>query len=87
MNKPIENPCVRCGQERRVVRTWKEKMGNSVIINVETACPNKACQKIVETENKKQHDKYMMLRLRSEQRAAERKATKDAIRAAKLAAH
>jgi hypothetical protein len=49
MNKIIvNNPCIICGKERVVIKTFKEKVGNSVIINSVTACPDKECQKKVE---------------------------------------
>ena len=44
MKKAFGNPCSRCGTERIVVRTWKEKVDSSVITNTETACPHKECQ-------------------------------------------
>lgn len=45
----ILNPCIRCGRERVVVKTSKEKVGNSTITSFQTACPDKECQKIVDT--------------------------------------
>ncbi|MBI4973602.1 hypothetical protein HZC27_03265 [Candidatus Roizmanbacteria bacterium] len=74
MKKTYSNPCVRCGTERIVARTWKEKMDNSTIVNTEMVCPNPDCQKQVVKENKKQTDRYAALRLKSEQRATLRKA-------------
>ena len=47
------NPCIRCGKERIFVRSWKEKIGNSVVTTIENACPDPECQKIVEADNKK----------------------------------
>lgn len=77
----ISNPCVRCGKQRIVVKKWKEKIGYSVVYNTEMACPDKECQKKVESENKKQRDKYIGMRQKSEQRAIDRKVLKDAERA------
>jgi hypothetical protein len=77
-NQTYKNLCSRCGTERIVVKVWEEKLGNSIIVNTETACPDKACQKEVEKENKKQRDKNTAMRLRQEQRAQERKAGKEA---------
>lgn len=83
MKKTYSNPCVRCGKERVISKTWKEKLYDSVIINTQTVCPDSDCQKKVNLENKKQQDKYTALKLRSEQRATDRKIVKDAERAAK----
>jgi len=82
-NKVYSNPCIRCGKERIVSKTSKEKMGNSVIITTQTVCPDPACQKLVEKELARQNEKKLAMKLRSEERAANRKATKDAERTAK----
>lgn len=68
-NKTNSNPCIRCGKERVVVKTWKEKMetyaGTSLLTHTETGCPDKACQKIVEEEyrvRKERNDEAKRLR-------------------------
>lgn len=76
MKKAYSNPCIRCGTERVVFKTWEEKIGNSVIVNIETVCPDPECQKKVNIDNKKQQDKYIAMRLRSEQRVLNRKVNK-----------
>ena len=73
MDKKISNPCTRCGTERIVVKTWEEKVGNSTVVNIETVCPNPECQKKVNSDNKKQHDKYMTMKLKHERRMSFRK--------------
>ncbi len=83
MNTPVHNLCIRCGSQRIVLKTSKEKMGNSVITTVETVCPDAECQKKVDQENKRQRDKTLALRLKGEQRALQRKAMRDAEMAAK----
>lgn len=80
MNKMYSNRCTRCGKERIVARTWKEKFDNSVIINTEMVCPDKDCQKKVESENKKQKDKNTAMRLDREERSLSRKVARDAER-------
>lgn len=72
MNKIFKNPCVRCGKERIVLKTWNEKMGESIIINTKTICPDPDCQRLVNKDNKKQKDKYLAMQLRSSERAKER---------------
>lgn len=74
MNKTYSNLCIRCGTQRVVAKTWKEKLGDSVIINTEMICPNTECQKEVDKDNKRQREKNIAIKLRSEQRALDRKA-------------
>lgn len=81
--KSYLNLCVRCGTERVVVKTWTEQIGESVITNIETACPDAECQQKVDLDNKRQQEKSAEVRKRSEQRALSRKAAKDAERIAK----
>lgn len=73
MKKTFGNPCSRCGTERIVVRTWKEKVDSSVITNTETACPNKECQIEVDKINKKQQERSAALKRESEKRLQSRK--------------
>lgn len=75
MKRSFSNPCIKCGRERVIVRTWTEKVYDSVITNTETRCPNPDCQKEVDRDNKKQKDRHEALRLKSEQRARDRKVT------------
>lgn len=46
------NPCTRCGKERIEGKKYKEEIatffGTSTIIHVDTVCPDKDCQEIVE---------------------------------------
>jgi hypothetical protein len=54
------NPCIRCGQERIVIKTWKETVGTSVITFSESKCPDPDCQKIVDKANKEREDKRQL---------------------------
>jgi hypothetical protein len=76
MNKSFSNPCSRCGKERIIVKTWKEKIGDLTIINTDTTCPNPECQKKVEDDNKRQRDRNAAIKLRSEQRIRNRRNTR-----------
>lgn len=78
MKKTGHNFCIRCGKERKIIRTWKEKMYDSIIINTESVCPDPQCQKKVDSENKKQHDKNDAIKQRSEKRALDRQAERTA---------
>ena len=75
MKKTFGNPCSRCGTERIIIRTWKEKVDSSVITNTETACPNKECQIEVDKINKKQQERSAALKRESEKRLQNRKAS------------
>lgn len=44
------NPCIRCGKERIVLRTWVENLGHSELTRTDTGCPDKVCQKQVEDD-------------------------------------
>lgn len=78
MKKIAHNPCIRCGKERKIIRTWKEKVYDSIIINTESACPDPECQRKVDSENQKQHEKNDALKLRSARRALDRQAVRTA---------
>lgn len=84
MKKAIGNYCSRCGTERIIVRTWKEKIDSSVIINTETACPNKECQIEVDKINKKQQERTAALKRESEKRLQKRQASSKKAKAARV---
>jgi hypothetical protein len=84
MNKTYSNPCIRCGKDRIVVKTWEEQAGNSTITNREMACPDPACQKVVDHDNKKQSERNAAMKMKSEQRAQLRRAAKDAEKVAQI---
>lgn len=44
----MSNPCIKCGKERVDGKSWKERVGTSVITHTSTVCPNPHCQKIVD---------------------------------------
>lgn len=44
----MSNPCVNCGKQRVDGKTWKGKIGSSVVTYTLTICPDSACQKIVD---------------------------------------
>lgn len=64
MNSVYSNPCTRCGKERIVVKTWREKIGYSVVTTTETACPDKECQKIVYKSNQDQKKQNRRLQVK-----------------------
>ncbi len=44
----MSNPCIECGKERIDGKTWKGKVGTSVVTYTQTVCPDSDCQKIVD---------------------------------------
>ena len=44
------NPCIRCGKERIVLKTWTENLGHSMLTRTDTGCPDKDCQKAVDDD-------------------------------------
>ena len=54
----MSNPCIECGKERIEGKTWKEKVGTSVLIYTQTVCPDKECQKIVDKEIALRKEKF-----------------------------
>lgn len=42
------NLCIVCGKERIDGKSWKGKVGASVVIYTKTICPDPSCQKIVD---------------------------------------
>lgn len=52
----ISNPCTRCGKQRIVVKTKKERINGSLVITTMTCCPDSECQKLVDQQLKKDKD-------------------------------
>lgn len=73
MNNVSVNPCIRCGKQRIFVKTWKQKIGYSVITTTETTCPDDDCQKMVDQSNKKLKDRFEASALRRQQSLLHRK--------------
>lgn len=77
MAEKISNPCVRCGTERIVLKTWKEHVntffGNSTVVHTETVCPNKECQKLVNKEIAYQQEKRDKIKKDKEERGIQNK--------------
>lgn len=44
----MNNPCIRCGMQRIDGKSWKGKIGISIITHIQTICPDPKCQKIVD---------------------------------------
>ena len=46
----MSNPCIRCGKERIDSKSWKVKIGTSIVTHTKTVCPDFDCQKILDKE-------------------------------------
>ena len=72
MNKVATNPCIRCGQERIIAKSWKQDIetysGTSVVSFTQTICPDRACQVLVDKELASQLKKREVIRNEREQR-------------------
>lgn len=66
MQKVMSNPCIRCGKERIVVKSWNEQIGLAFTTFTTARCPDDACQKLVDHENELREAKKQ---LHSEARA------------------
>lgn len=70
------NICTRCGSERIISKTYKEWIqtysGKSLLIHTDTICPNKECQKIVESDLAAQRAKTAETKRVKEEKALER---------------
>ncbi|KKS95574.1 MAG: hypothetical protein UV71_C0005G0003 [Microgenomates group bacterium GW2011_GWC1_43_13] len=68
--------CIECGKRRIVVGTYKEKVGNSVVVYKETICPDSECQKKVEKILAKELEKRQQSAMNQKLRIAGRKTAK-----------
>lgn len=68
------NPCIQCGKERIDGKTWKEKLGNSVIVHTKTVCPDSACQKLVDQaiEDRKEKNSQLLKKKQDAKEAREK---------------
>ena len=60
--------CIRCGKPRIEGKSWKEKVAGSIVYHTQTVCPDKKCQRIVETELKDKREKIMLIQNKSLQK-------------------
>lgn len=72
----MNNPCIRCGNERVSSKTWKEYVAvygrTSVVIHEEFVCTNRDCQKVVERQFSEQKAQRELVVARKEQEKQER---------------
>jgi len=73
MLKNCNNLCPLCGKQRIVVKTYKEKIGNSTVTYSETVCPDPECQKKMNRQNEKEEEKREMINKEQEKRDKEKR--------------
>jgi hypothetical protein len=72
MLSTISNPCVRCGKERIVLKTWTALVGKAKLTYTDTACPDKSCQQVINDEISAQKEKREEIEARKAKDKAER---------------
>ncbi len=79
----MSNACTRCGNERKLSKTWTEELElygrKSKITHTEYVCTDPECQKIVERQLSEQKEKRVAQENQKEQEKQER--IKRAVRA------
>ncbi len=70
---PGLSACIRCGKERVVTKTYKERIGDSVIVTNLTSCPDAECQAIVDKQLAKEQKFRDDMQLAGERRLQEAK--------------
>ncbi len=84
-----DNPCIRCGKQRIVLREWKEKIttlvGVSLVVHTQTVCPDQTCQKLVEEKQEAERLKQDEIKRQFEERAVAKREERGRLRLAKKA--
>ena len=75
--------CSRCGKDRVIIKTYKEKVGGSVVEYTETACPDPSCQTKVNTQLASDAVKRANIKSEQDKREVERKQRISANRSSK----
>lgn len=52
----VGNPCFRCGKQRIVVSTKRERVGGSWVTTTQTTCPDPECQAKVDMQMEKERN-------------------------------
>jgi hypothetical protein len=83
-NKKAGSVCPVCGKDRIIVKTFKEHIGNAVVVTTITACPDKQCQARLDDKLAGEKKVRDGMKLEAEKRLQERKLRAPALREAKL---
>lgn len=87
VDKKYTNPCIRCGKERVVSKTWKETITTfsgtlQEVVHIEAVCPDPVCQEALNKEFAKQKEKRDKIAFDREQRMKDNLAKKGGLRQA-----
>ena len=79
----MTNPCIQCGRERVVSKTWTETITSfsgtlQDIVHVTAVCPDALCQEKLNTEFAKQKEKRVKIAAEKEERLTALKLKKKA---------
>lgn len=66
------NICTNCGKQMIVLKTYSEKVGNSLVTYKDTSCPDFECQKVVNKKLGEEKLKRDKIRDEKEKREVER---------------
>jgi hypothetical protein len=72
-NSKAGSVCPRCGKDRVVIRTYREKVGTTYVEYTETACPDPNCQSKVNTQLASDASKRLTIKNEQNKREQERK--------------
>ena len=67
------NICFRCGKTRIAGKTYKEYVGNSLVVTTLYSCPDPECQAVIDKQLAKEQKVRDDMKLASERRIAEKK--------------
>ena len=67
------NICFRCGKTRIAGKTYKEYVGNSLVVTTLTSCPDPECQAVIDKQLAKEQQFRDEMKLASARRVADKK--------------
>lgn len=70
-----QNLCIRCGKQRVIVKTKKEYINSSLVYTTITACPDRDCQKLVDSMLRKEKEAREKILKNQQLRDQRRKST------------
>jgi hypothetical protein len=76
MLKAPSKPCIRCGKERIVSKTWTDVIGTSKVTFTNYVCPDSECQAVVEEEFNKKKTHLANIQAKSLERKKQNKRNK-----------
>ena len=84
INKKAGSVCPVCGKDRIIVKEFKERIGNAVVVTTITTCPDKNCQARLDDRLAKEKKVRDGMKLEAEKRLEERKKRQPVAKGSKL---